>query len=68
MEFSSTPEERGEAIRNCLDTISADYNKMVKLIARAPLILKEADIALHSLTAQLVRPNLIFVRLVFLIF
>jgi hypothetical protein len=68
MEFSSTPEEREEAISNCLDVISADYDDMVKLVARSPLILEEADIDLRSLTAQLVRPNLIFVRLVFLIF
>ena len=60
MEFSSTPEEREEAISNCLDVISADYDDMVKLVARSPLILEEADIALRSLTAQLVRPNLIF--------
>ena len=63
MEFSSTPEERDEAIRDCLDVISDDYNEMVELIARSPLVLEEANVALRSLTAQLVRLTLVFVKL-----
>ena len=68
MEFSSTPEEREEALHDCLEVILADYNEMVELVARSPLLLEEANIALRGLTAQLVRFNLIFVRLIFLIF
>ena len=57
MEFSSTPEEREEALRDCLDVILDDYNSMVKLIALAPLSLGEANIALCGLTDQLVRSD-----------
>ena len=63
MEFSSTPEERDEAIRDCLDVISDDYNEMVELIARSPLVLEEANVALRGLTAQLVRFLLSLFRL-----
>jgi len=63
MEFSSTPEERDEAIRDCLDVISDDYNEMVELIARSPLVLEEANVALCGLIAQLVCLIFVFVRL-----
>jgi len=54
MEFKSTPEEREEAICYCLEAIADDFNEMVILIGHSPLILKEANIALRNLTAQLV--------------
>ena len=60
MEFSSTLEEREEALHDCLEVILADYNEMVELVACSLLLLEEANIALHGLTAQLVRSNLFF--------
>ena len=63
MEFSSTPEERDEAIRDCLNSISDDYNEMVELIAHSLLVLEEANVALRGLTAQLVRLLLSLFRL-----
>jgi len=55
MEFESTPEEREEAIRCRLEAVADDFNEMVLLIGRSPLILEEANIALRGLTDQLVR-------------
>jgi len=55
MEFESTPEEREEALRYRLEAVADDFNEMVVLIGRSPLILEEANIALCGLTDQLVR-------------
>jgi len=54
MEFESTPEEWKEAIRYRIEAVADDFNEMVILIGRSPLILEEANIALCGLTDQLV--------------
>jgi len=63
MEFSSTKEEREDAIRECLEVILADYEEMVDLIARSPLLLEDANVALRGLTAQLVSPVFVFCQI-----
>jgi len=55
MEFESTPQEREEAIRYRLEAVADDFNEMVALIGHPPLVLEEANGALHILTDQLVR-------------
>jgi len=55
MDFESTPAEREEAIRYRLEAVADDFNEMVALIGHPPLVLEEANGALHILTDQLVR-------------